>query len=138
MRPLILALCLSAAGCSSFTPEQHQARVGLYRAALPRAVRMGNTHSMSTVIPAGSMQVISPLPYARLQSGMVVVFWPIGYSGPVCHFIGRRIGTDSWETHGMNSSAQGGPVRGDLAGLGFMLTRENYIGVVFPFSPFKG
>lgn len=132
MRSIILAsvLCLAVTACSTYTPEQHQARVLAYRAVLPHTVRMGSTHSMSTVIPAGSVQTIRAHPYDRLQSGMVVVYWPIGYSGPVCHFVGRRVGTDSWETHGMNSSAQGGPVRGDLAGLGILLTRENYIGAV--------
>lgn len=123
--PLILAVTVSAllAGCSTLDPAAHNAKVAELRNRTPYVTRIGNTHSMSTVVVAGSTRIVSPLPYARLQPGMAAVFWPIGSPGPVCHFVGRRIGTDSWETHGMNQG-------GDLRALGYLLTRENYIGVI--------
>lgn len=122
---LILAVTASAllAGCSTLDPAAHNAKVAALRNRTPYLTRIGDTHSMSTVVVAGSTRIVSPLPYNRLQSGIVAVFWPIGSPTPVCHFVGRRIGTDSWEAHGMNQP-------GDLGALGFLLTRENYIGVI--------
>lgn len=129
---LILAVTASAllAGCSTLDPAAHNAKVAALRNRTPYLTRIGLTHSMSTVVVAGSTRMVSPLPYPQLQSGMAGVFWPIGAPTPVCHFVGRRIGTDSWSTVGMNSSAQGGPVTSDVSSLGYLLTRENYIGVI--------
>ena len=123
MKSIILLAALTLAGCSTLTPQAHQQRVNTQRAHLPYLIRIGGTHSMSTVIPAGSTQMVRALPYDRLQSGMAVIFWPIGWGAPVCHFVGSRVGTDSWQTHGMNQAS-------DLTTLGFLLTRENYIGVI--------
>lgn len=120
---LLLCFFVFSLGCSTFDPVAHRAKVAALRSQAPYLTRIGNTHSMSTVIPAGSTQLVRPLPYHRLQSGQAVVFWPAGYPNPVCHFTARRIGTDSWETAGMNQP-------GDLSWLG-LLTRENYIGVIW-------
>lgn len=123
MRSTLLLACLCLTACSTLDPAAHNTKVAEWRNRTPYLTRIGSTHSMSTVVRAGSTRLVSPLPYSRLQSGMAVVYWPIGAPGPVCHFVGRRIGTDSWETHGMNQA-------GDLSGLGYLLTRENYIGVI--------
>lgn len=124
MKPLLLTcLALAVAGCSTLDPAAHNAKVADWRNRTPYLTRIGPTHSMSTVVEAGSTRLVSPLPYDRLQSGMVAVFWPIGSATPVAHFVGRRVGTDSWETHGMNQP-------GDIGALGYLLTRENYIGVI--------
>lgn len=79
---------------------------------------------MSTVVPAGSTQIVRARDYNQLQSGTIVVFWPYGFPNPVCHFVGSRVGTDSWQTHGMNQSS-------DLTSQGWLLTRDNYIGVIY-------
>lgn len=122
IRFLQFALALAVAGCTA--SPQHARRVESLRATVPYVTRIGFTHSMATVVPAASRQVVSALPYNRLQTGLAVVFWPASWPTPVCHFVGRRVGTDSWSTHGMNQSS-------DLTnGLGFLLTRENYIGVI--------
>lgn len=119
---LFAALALSA--CSTAPDPVHLAKVAAYRARLPYTVRVAQSRSMETVIDPGSIQTISPSPYNRLQTGMIAIYWPGGSPAPVCHFVGHRIGTDSWETHGMNQAS-------DLTnGLGFLLTRENYIGVI--------
>lgn len=124
-RSLLLAGLFSACTACSTVPDPiHLAKIADLRARLPYVTRIGLTHSMETVIEPGSERLVSPLPYDRLQSGMAAVYWPAGSSTPVCHFVSGRIGTDSWETHGMNQ-------RSDLTnGLGFLLTRENYIGVI--------
>lgn len=119
---LLLALTLLLTGCSTFDPVAHNAKVADLRQRTPYLTRIGNTHSMSTVVPAGGTALVRPLPYTRLQPGTIVVYWPAASSNPVCHFVKRRIGTDSWETAGMNQP-------GDLSWLG-LLTRENYIGVI--------
>jgi len=116
------ALSFLASGCSTFDPAAHHAKVAALRERTPYLTRIGSTHSMSTVVPAGGTELVRPLPYQRLQSGHIVVYWPAASANPVCHFVKRRIGTDSWETAGMNQP-------GDLSWLG-LLTRENYIGVI--------
>lgn len=127
MKSTIILFCLAAllSGCASpHSIATHTAAMDRLRSALPYKTQIGNTHSMSTVVPAGSQQVVRPLPYARLQAGMRVVYWPYGYANPVCHFVGGRVGTDSWQTHGMNQAS-------DLTTFGWLLTRENYIGVIY-------
>lgn len=117
----LLALFLLLAGCHSVA--DHHARVTALRCKVPYLTRIGYTSSMETVIDADSIRMVSPLPYDRIQSGMVAVFWPINRPTPVCHFVGGRIGTDSWDTHGMNQAS-------DLTIFGYMLTRDNYIGIM--------
>lgn len=122
---LLLLTVFLFTGCTSTKIiAKHAAEVGRLRSHLPYITRIENTHSMSTIIPAGSTQVVSPLPYDRLQTGMAAVYLPLGFGTPVCHFVGGRIGTDSWQTHGMNQSS-------DL-NWGWLLTRQNYIGVIYP------
>lgn len=120
--PLLLVGIL--AGCSTFDPVAHRAKVERLRSFTPYITRIGNTHSMATVVPAGGTALVRPQPYTRLQPGQIVVYWPAASATPVAHFVKGRIGTDSWETAGMNQP-------GDLAYLGFLLTRENYIGVIY-------
>lgn len=120
--PVLLMGLLSA--CSTLSPTEHNAKVASLRARTPYVTRIGPTHSMSTIVPAGSTAMVRPEAYHRLQAGKIGVFWPIGSPTPVAHFLVRRIGTDSWETAGMNQP-------GDLTYLGYLLTRENYIGVIY-------
>lgn len=120
---ITILLCLIFTGCSTIDPAAHNAKVAELRQRTPYLTRIGLTHSMSTIIPAGGVRLVALLPYDRLQSGMVAVYWPISARGPICHFVGGRIGTDSWEAHGMNQ-------RSDLRLFGYLLTRENYIGVI--------
>lgn len=119
--PVLLLGLLSA--CSTFDVQAHNAKVEHLRRLTPYVTRIGPTHSMSTVVPAGGTALVRPLPYTRLQPGQIVVYWPAASSKPVAHFLKRRIGTDSWETGGMNQPS-------DLSWLG-LLTRENYIGVIY-------
>ncbi len=122
MKNFFPLLALALVACAS--DPVHQAHIAVARARLPYVTHTGLTHSMETVIAPSSVRLVESKAYDQLQTGEAVVFWPEGYPNPVCHFIGHRIGTDSWETHGMNQDS-------DLTnGLGFLLTRENYIGVI--------
>ncbi len=123
MKTLPLLLALALAGCSTAPDPVHAAHVAELRARLPYVTRMSLTHSMATVLDSGTVHLVTALPYDRLQTGAMVVYWPAGQRIPMCHFVGHRIGTDSWETHGMNQP-------GDIVYLGTLLTRENYIGVI--------
>ena len=125
MKLATLALIpLLFAGCATTSPEEHQAHVNALRARLPYVTHIGLTHSMATVLDSGTIHMVEAKPYDKVQTGDMVVFWPAGWWCPVAHFVGDRIGTDSWSTHGMNQDS-------DLTnGLGFLLTRENYIGVI--------
>lgn len=124
MKRFLIATLLTLTACTSLNLSEHYAKVAKLRSALPYKTRIGSSHSMSTIVRADGVYTVSKYDYTALQSGLAVVYWPVGAPNPVCHFIRRRIGTDSWETAGMNQG-------GDLAGLGFLLTRENYIGVIF-------
>lgn len=124
VRKLIIITLLTLTACSPSNVNEHYEKVAKLRAAVPYQTRIGNSHSMSTIVRAGGVYTVSKYDYNALQSGMAVVYWPVGAPNPICHFTRRRVGTDSWETAGMNQG-------GDIGGLGFLLTRENYIGVIF-------
>lgn len=124
MKPALILLSLLLGGCASTSLKEHQAHVDALRARLPYVTKIGLTHSMATVLDSGRICLVEKMPYDKLKGGEAVVFWPAGYPTPICHFADRRVGTDSWSTHGMNQES-------DLTnGLGFLLTRENYIGVI--------
>lgn len=123
---LFSVLCFS--GCSTtprLTPAEHHARVARARNSTPYLTHIGPTHSMSTIIRAGGQATVRPHPYFALQSGMIVVYWPYGHANPICHFLAGRIGTDSWVARGSWNQAD------DLTLLGTLVTRENYIGVIW-------
>jgi hypothetical protein len=116
-----LFLALAVAGCTA--SPGHALKVQALRDAVPYVTRISYSRSMETVVDAGTIRMVTALPYNRLEAGMAAVYWPEGRPMPICHFVGRRVGTDSWETHGMNQP-------GDIVYLGVLLTRDNYIGVI--------
>ena len=115
-----------ASGCSSVGLKEHHSKVEALRARLPCVTRIGLSRSMETVLPSGSHQTVRSKPYDQIQAGDMAVFWPYGWNWPVCHFVGGHIGTDSWSTHPMGGA-------GDDT-YRWILTRDNYIGVIWPGS----
>jgi hypothetical protein len=119
-----IMLMLALTGCSTLTVDQHAARIDERRASLPYVTRIGLSRSMETVLHSGGVYLVRRQPYHQIQGGQIAVFWPIGWRCPVAHFVGGRVGTDSWSTY-------------YVGGIGddtnrWILTRDNYIGTIWP------
>lgn len=115
---LLGSLLLVGCGQKSY---DHYAKVAEARAALPRVYHVSEySHSMIPVINPGDLIICNPFPWEKLESGMDVLYWPVGSSVPVCHRLRIKIAQGLWEAHGINN-----PVNDP-----WYVSKENYLGVV--------